>query len=46
MDAYTEEVKGWAVGATLETKYPLEAVQMAMDNLDTQNGKSLLNAPL
>ncbi len=36
MDAYTEEVKGWAVGATLETKYPLEALQMAMDNLDTQ----------
>lgn len=37
MDAYTEEVKGWAVGATLETKYPLEALQMAMDNLDTQS---------
>lgn len=30
LDAYTEEIIGWSVGPTLETRYPLEALRMAL----------------
>ena len=34
LDAYTEEIIGWSVGPTLETVYPLEALEMALKRLD------------
>ena len=34
LDAYTEEIIGWSIGPTLETSYPLEALEMALKRLD------------
>ncbi len=34
LDAYTEEIKGWFVGETLSTIYPLKALEMALESLD------------
>ncbi len=34
LDAYTEEVIGWAVGMSLETAYPLQALGMALRRLE------------
>ena len=34
MDAYSHELIGWAVGPTLETQYPCEALKMALSRLD------------
>ncbi|MCR4910410.1 MAG: IS3 family transposase, partial [Bacteroidales bacterium] len=34
LDAYTEEIVGWSVGPTLDTTYPLEALDMALRKLD------------
>ncbi len=34
MDAYSHEIIGWAVGATLETLYPAKAITMAFKRLD------------
>ena len=34
MDAYSHELVGWAVGPTLETLYPCQALEMAMRRLD------------
>lgn len=34
LDAYTEEIVGWAVGPTLDTKYPVQALEMALKRLD------------
>ena len=34
LDAYTEEIIGWSVGPTLETVYPLAALEMALKRLD------------
>jgi transposase InsO family protein len=33
LDAYTEEIVGWCVGETLSTKYPLEALRMAISHV-------------
>jgi transposase InsO family protein len=33
LDAYTEEIVGWCVGNTLETKYPLAALRMALKRI-------------
>lgn len=33
-DAYSHKIVGWAVGPTLETKYPLEALRMALSTID------------
>ncbi len=30
LDAYTEEIVGWSVGPTLDTEYPLRALDMAL----------------
>lgn len=34
MDAYSHELVGWAVGSTLETQYPCQALKMALRRLD------------
>lgn len=34
MDAYSHELVGWSVGATLETQYPCQALKMALGRLD------------
>lgn len=33
MDAYSEKIVGWSVGHSLETKYPLQALDMALERL-------------
>ncbi len=35
LDAYSEEIVGWSVGMTLETTYPLQALDMALPRLRT-----------
>ena len=32
-DYYTKQILGWSVGDTLETKYPMEALKMAVESL-------------
>ena len=34
LDAYTEEIVGWSVGPTLETVYPIEALEMALKRIE------------
>ncbi len=34
MDGYSREIIGWSVGATLEAKYPVEALEMALERLN------------
>jgi len=34
LDAYTEEIVGWSIGPTLETKYPVEALKMALKRIE------------
>lgn len=36
MDGYSREIIGWSVGDTLEAKYPVEALEMALKRLDGQ----------
>lgn len=43
LDAYTEEIVGWSVGPTLETKYPLESLKMALKRIEGKNGISLIH---
>ena len=33
LDAYTEEIVGWSVGPTLDTEYPMEALNMALKRI-------------
>jgi putative transposase len=33
LDAYTKMIIGWSVGPTLDTKYPLEALEMALSRI-------------
>ena len=33
LDAYTEEIVGWSVGPTLDTEYPIRALQMALERI-------------
>ena len=33
LDAYTEEIVGWSVGPTLDTDYPIRALQMALERI-------------
>ena len=37
MDAYTEEIVGWYLGDTLETCYPIKALQMALKRIEGQD---------
>ena len=33
LDAYTKRIIGWSVGPTLDTKYPMEALEMALKRI-------------
>lgn len=33
LDAYTKEIIGWSVGASLETTYPMKALKMALQHI-------------
>ena len=43
LDAYTEEIVGWSVGRTLETKYPVEALNMAFKRIEGKKDISLIH---
>lgn len=36
LDAYTEEIVGWSLGDTLDTCYPVEALNMALKRIEGQ----------
>ena len=40
-DAYSHKIVGWAVGPTLETIYPLEALRMALATIDEETASQL-----
>ena len=42
-DAYSHKIVGWAVGPTLETKYPLEALRMALSTIDIDISSRLIH---
>lgn len=42
-DAYSHKIVGWAVGPTLETIYPLEALKMALSAIDNATAKQLIH---
>ena len=41
LDAYTEEIVGWAIGPTLDTEYPLRALQTALDRIKNIDKETL-----
>ena len=42
-DAYSHMIVGWAVGPTLETAYPLEALRMALSTIDEETAAMLIH---
>lgn len=42
-DAYSHKIVGWAVGPTLETIYPLQALQMALATIDDDTACHLIH---
>lgn len=42
-DMYSHKIVGWAVGPTLETTYPLEALKMALGNTEPTSMQSLIH---
>ena len=42
-DAYSHMIVGWAVGPTLETVYPLEALRMALSTIDDETASMLIH---
>lgn len=42
-DAYSHKIVGWAVGPTLETIYPLQALQMALAMIDEATASRLIH---
>lgn len=42
-DAYSHKIVGWAVGPTLETIYPLEALNMALATIDDETARRLIH---
>ena len=42
-DAYSHMIVGWAVGPTLETAYPLEALRMALSTIDDETAAMLIH---
>lgn len=42
-DAYSHKIVGWAVGPTLETTYPLEALYMALSTLQGEEAEHLIH---
>lgn len=43
LDAYTEEIVGWSVGPSLETKYPLAALKMALKRLEGKDDIDIIH---
>lgn len=43
LDSYTEEICGWSVGATLETRYPVEALKSALGHFDGKCPSDLIH---
>ncbi len=43
LDAYTEEIVGWSIGSTLETCYPMEALQMALNRIKDKDKVALIH---
>ena len=41
LDAYTEEIIGWVIGPTLDTEYPLRALQMALERIENIDKEKL-----
>ena len=41
LDAYTEEIVGWATGPTLDTEYPLRALQTALERIENIDKETL-----
>jgi len=41
LDAYTEEIVGWAIGPTLDTEYPLRALQKALERIENIDKETL-----
>lgn len=42
-DAYSHMIVGWAIGPTLETIYPLEALRMALATIDDDTASRLIH---
>ena len=42
-DAYSHKIVGWAVGPTLETTYPLQALRMALSDIDDMTAGRLIH---
>ena len=42
-DAYSHKIVGWALGPTLETIYPLQAMQMALATIDENTAGRLIH---
>lgn len=42
-DAYSHKIVGWALGPTLETIYPLEALRMALATIDGETAHRLIH---
>lgn len=42
-DAYSHKIVGWALGPTLETIYPLEALRMALSTIDEETAHGLIH---
>ena len=42
-DSYSHKIVGWAVGPTLETVYPLEALKMALATIDDDTASRLIH---
>ena len=42
-DAYSHKIVGWAVGPTLETTYPMEALNMALSTIDAGAARYLIH---
>ena len=41
LDAYTEEIVGWAIGPTLDTEYPLRALRTALERIENIDKETL-----
>lgn len=42
-DAYSHKIVGWALGPSLETRYPLEALRMALATIDADSARRLIH---
>lgn len=42
-DVYSHKIVGWAVGPTLETSYPLQALEMALATVDDRTAGTLIH---